>query len=234
MKNFQISDWSASSIEQRINSTIAYINILKKGKAITNQQIIDATGIPESTFNKFMAGSILRPDWNNVIEIIRFLGGSVDLLCGLTQESEVSKLKRRVLLLENQLQYYKHHQLNALIVDDNQINIEILSWLMDERSVSYVIASDGQEAVNLFAESAVGTFDVILMDIIMPVMNGFEATKAIREMNRPDSDVSIIATTVEQVRDSGKRFFESGFDGYLYKPVDEDKLNDYLRKASRK
>lgn len=88
MKDFIMTDWHTSTPEQRIKSTIAYITLLKQSKGITNRQICDATKIPDSTFDKFMSGNTLRPDWINVIEVIRFLGGSVDTLCGLNRKEK--------------------------------------------------------------------------------------------------------------------------------------------------
>lgn len=150
MKDFTISDWAASSDEQKVKSTIAYITMMKQYRNITNKQICDATHIPESTFDKFMSGKTLRPDWINVIEIIRFLGGSVDALCGLSHEAEIKRLRRKIAQLTNQLDIQlSHSDLNALIVDDAPLNRDMLKWLFDERGITYAIATDGEEAYNL-------------------------------------------------------------------------------------
>ncbi len=226
MKDFTICDWSVSSDEQKVKSTIAYITMMKQYRNITNKQICDATHIPESTFDKFMSGKTLRPDWINVIEIIRFLGGSVDALCGLSHESEIKRLRRKIAQLTNQLDVQlAHSELNALIVDDAPLNRDMLKWLLDERGITYAIATDGEEAFNLYMDSDEGAFDFILMDIAMPIMDGIEATKCIRESKRNDNDLPIIATTVRS------KSFLPIFDDYLFKPIEVTKLDKIIEKV---
>ena len=85
---------------------------------------------------------------------------------------------------------------NVLLVEDNELNMEIAEFMLQNEGADVAKAWDGQEAVELFRNSEPGEFDVILMDIMMPVMNGYEATKMIRSLDREDAKVvPIIAMT---------------------------------------
>ena len=86
--------------------------------------------------------------------------------------------------------------IKVLLVDDNELNREIATTLLESRGAVVSQAEDGEKAVRVFRESPEGSFDVILMDVMMPVMNGFEATKAIRRLTRPDAlRIPVIALT---------------------------------------
>ena len=90
---------------------------------------------------------------------------------------------------------------------------------------------DGQEAVELFRNSEPGEFDVILMDIMMPVMNGYEATKMIRSLDREDAkEVPIIAMTANAFTEDRLRAKEAGMDDHVAKPVDVNLLIKVIRK----
>ena len=97
--------------------------------------------------------------------------------------------------------------------------------LQDLKGATCEIASTGQEAVDLFTSSACGHFDAILMDIRMPDMDGYEATKRIRQSKHPDhASIMIIATTANAFADDVKTTLASGMNGHLSKPVDLDTL----------
>ena len=86
--------------------------------------------------------------------------------------------------------------LHILLAEDNELNMEIAEFMLQNEGADVAKAWDGQEAVELFRNSEPGEFDVILMDIMMPVMNGYEATKMIRSLDREDAkEVPIIAMT---------------------------------------
>ena len=86
-------------------------------------------------------------------------------------------------------------------------------------------AVNGQEAVDIFEKSEPNSFDAILMDIMMPVMDGIAATKAIRAMERPDADIPIIAMTANAFADDVKRNKEAGMNDRISKPLDAQKIN---------
>ena len=114
----------------------------------------------------------------------------------------------------------------VLMAEDNDLNAEIAMIQLEELGIRITRAADGQEAVNLFAQSPAGTFDIILMDIMMPVMNGFEATAAIRSLpNRPDALlIPIIAMTANAFAEDVQASLDAGMNGHLSKPIVMDEV----------
>ena len=118
-----------------------------------------------------------------------------------------------------------------LLVEDNELNMEIAEFLLTNAGAEIIRASNGKEAVEAFAKSGVGEVNVILMDIMMPVMDGLEATREIRTMNRSDaSAVVIIAMTANAFAEDKSKALKAGMDDYLTKPLESEKL---IRALSR-
>jgi len=114
----------------------------------------------------------------------------------------------------------------ALIVEDSDINIEIARNILLHKHFEVEVVLDGKEAVRAFENRGAGYFDVILMDIRMPVMDGLEATQIIRSMDeRPDGKViPIIAMTANAFEEDVKKSLEAGMNGHLSKPIDIKKM----------
>ena len=113
--------------------------------------------------------------------------------------------------------------LHILLAEDNELNMEIAEFVLQNEGAEVTKAWNGQEAVELFGNSEPGEFDVILMDIMMPVMNGYEATKMIRSLEREDAKtIPIIAMTANAFTEDRIRAKESGMDEHIAKPVDVD------------
>ena len=113
--------------------------------------------------------------------------------------------------------------IKVLLVEDNDLNMEIAEFFLRDLGAEVVKAWNGQEAVDLFAASAPGEFEVIMMDVMMPVMNGLEATAAIRAMDRPDAQkVVILAMTANAFSDDVRRSREAGMNEHLSKPLDSE------------
>ncbi len=111
--------------------------------------------------------------------------------------------------------------LKILLAEDNELNMEIAKFLLEEAGAQVVLAANGEEAVKAFTKSATQEIDVILMDIMMPVMNGHEATRAIRAMNRPDAKkIPIIAMTASAFAEDRIAAKEAGMNAHLAKPLD--------------
>ena len=111
--------------------------------------------------------------------------------------------------------------LHILLAEDNELNMEIAEFMLQNEGADVTKAWDGQEAVELFRNSEPGEFDVILMDIMMPVMNGYEATKMIRSLDRGDAKaIPIIAMTANAFTEDRLRAKEAGMDEHISKPVD--------------
>lgn len=121
---------------------------------------------------------------------------------------------------------------SILVAEDNDLNAEIVTELLSLKGASVRRARNGQEAVNLFSESGQGSFDVILMDILMPQMNGLEATRAIRALPRRDAGlVPIIAMTANTFRQDVETAYAAGMTGFVPKPVDVAHLYRELQKG---
>ena len=113
------------------------------------------------------------------------------------------------------------HGLHVLLTEDNELNMEIAEFVLQNEGTVVTKAWNGQEAVDIFRKSRPGEFDAILMDIMMPVMNGYEAAKMIRSLDREDAKViPIIAMTANAFTEDKMRAKEAGMDEHIAKPVD--------------
>ena len=121
-----------------------------------------------------------------------------------------------------------------LVVEDNELNAEIAQCLLEERNFEVECVGDGAQAVERIRATPPGTYDVILMDIMMPVMDGLEATRVIRSMEREDCHtIPIIAMSANAFDDDLKKSVECGMNGHLAKPVEVDKLYQVLDEVLR-
>ena len=121
--------------------------------------------------------------------------------------------------------------MHILLAEDNELNMEIAEFMLQNEGAVVTKAWNGQEAVELFKKSRSGEFDVILMDIMMPVMNGYEATKMIRALDREDAkEVPIIAMTANAFTEDRIRAKEAGMDEHVAKPVDGELLVKVIHK----
>ncbi len=109
---------------------------------------------------------------------------------------------------------------HVLLAEDIEINWEIANEIFSGVGLILEWAENGQECVDKFQASEIGFYDAILMDVRMPVMNGYDATRAIRALGRADSSLPIIAMTADAFADDAQRCFESGMDDHLTKPLD--------------
>ena len=113
------------------------------------------------------------------------------------------------------------HGLHVLLTEDNELNMEIAEFVLQNEGAVVTKAWNGQKAVDIFRKSKPGEFDAILMDIMMPVMNGYEAAKMIRSLDREDAKViPIIAMTANAFTEDKMRAKEAGMDEHIAKPVD--------------
>ena len=115
--------------------------------------------------------------------------------------------------------------LKVLAAVDNEINAEILVELLEMEGVECEIACNGKEALEKFESSKPKQYDVIFMDVQMPVMNGYEATTAIRDCKHPMAkSIPIIAMTANAFEDDVRQALDSGMNAHIAKPIDMDKL----------
>ena len=121
--------------------------------------------------------------------------------------------------------------MSIMLAEDNELNTEIAQALLTNERAQVTCVSDGQQAVDLFCAKAPGSFDAILMDIMMPKMNGYDAARAIRRCDRPDAaTVPIIAMTANAFAEDVKAAKEAGMNAHLSKPIEVDKLKQTLAK----
>ncbi len=122
---------------------------------------------------------------------------------------------------------------NVLMAEDNDLNAELATVMLEDAGMVVTRASDGKEAVELFKNHPRGTYDIILMDIMMPNMDGYQAAKTIRdmEMERPDaSTIPIIALSANAFVEDIKASLDSGMNGHISKPFDMEEVTDTITK----
>jgi CheY-like chemotaxis protein len=112
-----------------------------------------------------------------------------------------------------------------LLVEDNELNAEIAKTVLEDDGALVTRVEDGQQAVELFKEKPAGTFDAILMDLMMPVMDGYTATKEIRSLERSDAKtIPIIAMTANAFQEDAEKCIAVGMNAHLAKPLDIEKV----------
>lgn len=126
--------------------------------------------------------------------------------------------------------------IRVLAAEDNSLNSEILKFILEDMGINVNLVENGELAVKAFEESRPGEYAMILMDIMMPVMDGYEASGIIRNMKRPDAaKIPIIALTANAFAEDIVRSSEAGMDAHITKPIDENKLKECMMRllASR-
>ena len=151
------------------------------------------------------------------------IGTTFSIVLSLKKER---RSKKRPKEQEGKMQSFDFTGKRALIVEDSDINIEIAKNILLHKHFDVEVALNGEEAVTTFSGHEAGYYDVILMDIRMPVMDGLEATKRIRQMEeRPDGRlIPIIAMTANAFEEDVKKSLEAGMNGHLSKPIDIQKM----------
>ena len=117
-----------------------------------------------------------------------------------------------------------------LLVEDNELNQEIAVEILTQYGFEVDVADDGSKAVEIMKQAVPGQYDIVLMDIQMPMMDGYEATRLIRQIDDPTiAGVPIVAMTANAFEEDRTLAEEAGMDGYITKPIDIDKLIDFLK-----
>lgn len=118
---------------------------------------------------------------------------------------------------------------HVLLVEDNDLNREIAEYILEESGMKITSAVNGQEAVDLFKESELYTYQIIFMDIMMPVMDGHEATRAIRSLDRPDAaEIPIVAMTANAFAEDVQAAKDAGMNEHMAKPIEPENINRAL------
>ena len=127
--------------------------------------------------------------------------------------------------------------MNIIIAEDNELNMEIAKYILEDAGASVHSSYDGAQAVEAFSSAPPGTYDAILMDIMMPVMDGYEATRSIRgmEQTRPDAaDIPVIAMTANAFADDRRKSLEAGMNEHITKPIDIEKMITVIAEYRKK
>ena len=120
--------------------------------------------------------------------------------------------------------------LNLLLVEDNELNAEIAETLLSDEGANLTVARDGLQAVRMFQDKPEGYFDAILMDLMMPVMDGYTATKKIRSLERSDAKtIPIIAMTANAFQEDAEKCIAVGMNAHLAKPLDIEKMKKTIK-----
>ena len=132
----------------------------------------------------------------------------------------------------------EHVDLNgkhALLVEDNDLNAEIAQMILSDMGISTEVANDGAQAVEAFKAAAPGTFDLVFMDIMMPVMNGLDATRAIRALERDDAKTTpVLAMTANAFQDDVRASLDAGMNGHITKPLNREQIEEAVENALAK
>ena len=137
--------------------------------------------------------------------------------------------KNNITQLEKSIEEQIFKGKRILIVEDNELNAEIAKTLLSDEGANLTVAEDGLQAVRMFQEKPEGYFDAILMDIMMPVMDGITATKTIRSLKHPDAEtIPIIAMTANAFREDKEKCLAAGMNAHLAKPIKIENIKRIL------
>ena len=187
------------------------------------QEKVDARSVYQGTGLGMAITKALVDKMHGTIEVESEIGkGSVftvSIPFEIASEEDVPKIE------EKSEQKTTLEGIKVLLAEDNDLNREVATMLLESRGAVVCQAADGEKTLAAFREHPEGSFDVILMDIMMPVMNGLEAAKAIRQLPRPDArQIPIIALTANAFMEDEKKCLEAGMNAHLSKPIDVEKL----------
>ena len=185
-----------------------------------------------STENKVPGTGLGLPIIKSMIEL---MGGSIQVESrqGIGTKFTIDlsfdiALKEEVYGSEDTIESSAIHTIKGkriLLVEDNELNAEIAKTVLEDVGALITRAENGQQALELFKEKPAGTFDVILMDLMMPVMDGYTATRKIRELERSDAKtVPIIAMTANAFQEDAEKCIAVGMNAHLAKPLDIEKV----------
>ena len=179
-----------------------------------SQEKTDARSVYQGTGLGMAITKGLIEQMNGSIEVTSQVGvGSVFVI---TIPFEIAQEQKKD---EEIAEKYDIRGLHLLAAEDNELNAEIIEMLLTDDGAKVTVAKNGRQAVEHFENNPPGTFDAILMDVMMPVMDGIAATKAIRAMDRADAKtIPIIAMTANAFEEDAKRCLAAGMTAHLAKP----------------
>lgn len=167
--------------------------------------------------------------------LVHLMGGTIDLESQVGKGSifsftlRLARAGQQAARREKAVPKADFHGRQILVAEDNALNMEIVRFFLEDLGCIVTPASDGRQALDCFRDSPEGFFDLVLMDVMMPVMDGLEAANAIRSLDRADSKtVPIVALSANAFDEDIKRSLASGMNAHLSKPIEPDKLTETL------
>ena len=220
--------YKTDAIEKEQKRTTAQLNATAYGERIKNE-ITNGIEVTD-TLQQILISENGEMNYFDTISknIIDFMGGKIDVYSEkgkgsafvVTVPLKTAKEDRRR-TERTTYQEYDFSGKRVLLVEDNEINIEITRNILIHKNFMVDIAENGKAGVEQFLKHEPGYYDVILMDIRMPVMDGLAATRCIRESDHADSKtVPIVAMTANVFEEDVKKSFDAGMNAHLSKPVD--------------
>lgn len=165
------------------------------------------------------------------IAVISLLILILALLMSIWQQKKARQMMEEAYLADSKVHDAKEQDsMCVLLVEDNKLSMEIAEFILQGQGLHVLRAFNGEEAVNIFKASQEGDIALIFMDLHMPVLDGFEATRQIRRMERPDSDVPVIALTSANIASVEDEMADAGLDGYISKPLNVAKMQEAIEK----
>ena len=178
-------------------------------------------------FARLMGGDIIADSREGIGSTFE-----ASVMFGLCSQEEIEQTRKEEQSVQESDTALKGKK--VLIAEDNELNIEVATAILEQINIQVETAANGREALDKFNQSQVGDYAAILMDLQMPVMDGYEATQQIRSMNRADaSEVPIIAMSADVLEESVRKAMGKGMDGYISKPINHDQLFRTLKKLIR-
>ncbi len=144
------------------------------------------------------------------------------------------KAKEKTSLNVSSIENFDFSKYRILVAEDNEINQLVISKHLSYFNFKFDIASDGEEALELFKNKPINYYDLILMDIHMPNLDGIDTSKEIRKLQREDSKIGIIALSADTLKTDIDKFLIEGLDGHIAKPIIRDKMIDTIYKMLKK
>lgn len=172
-------------------------------------------------------------------KLVEYMHGNIQLESekgiGTTVSIQIPfKLGKSIENKNNRNQQISLEGLCVLVAEDNDLNMEIVEYMLERNGIQVVCAKDGQEVIDLFEKSEVNEFDFILMDIMMPKLNGLDATRKIRSLKRQDAKtIPIIAMSANAFVEDIMNSKLAGMNMHLAKPLDETKLINALKQCKK-